>query len=253
MGFPLPGKDKRERYEWFFPFSYLHATLPASSGTFHLLVFQPNMESGVEWGSQLLLIGQISPRGALPPLQPWQQGASSGQQQRTGSICSQEVSARRAARVSSLSVPPGPTSSSPAETPLEQPGLGLAFHCSAHGCSCFRGIILTCWLLCQSVLPALQPCFQLCFAADCFTVQPIRWHHQKTAGAGAWAGSAHTSDLGSRGIACVHQPLRQLVLRQLNWSLCHTLETEDKELILHMVFSVWHGFIIFLSSSFAAF
>lgn len=31
------------------------------------------------------------------------------------------------------------------------------------------------------------------------------------------------------------------------------LQTKDKVLLLHTAFSVWHGLIIFLSSSFAAF
>lgn len=146
----------------------------------------------VAWG----VLSSCSSHGSkLPPL--------SGKQQRMGRICSQEVPAWTSARVDSLLVLPDNTCVSAAETLLEQPGLGLTFCCSTHGCSCLQNVILDCWLLCQSELPALQPRFQLCFAVDCFSVQLICWHHHKNASAGAWAGSACAYDLASWGIACV--------------------------------------------------
>lgn len=186
------------------------------------------METGVEWGSQSLLMEQSSPRGPLLLLQPWQQGVSSVWKAAEDGPDLQPQCACVNICQGSLLV--SPTRSHLCYCWWYTSGAARigAFCCSTHGCSCLQTIIFVCWLLCQSVLPVLQSRFQLCFAVDCFSVQPLYWHHHKTAGTGAWAGSACPYDLAFWGIACVCVSLCQNSSGHIPAELESTLHVTDK-------------------------
>lgn len=167
---PLPGKDERER-QVCFSFLLSLCNMPAGSGIFHFLGFQPCMEMSVEQESQSLPTRQSSLKGPVP--QPYSRWLLCLESSRGWAVSAARRFLCDHCGRSLLVCSTVPTWVSSGDAAPEQPDLGLTFSFSTQGCSCPQNKVLDCWQLCQPALPALQPCLQLCFSAACFSVQLI--------------------------------------------------------------------------------